>query len=157
MTLPSGKYLAVARLRKGDKYGPLMIGDKHSGEPVEIEFEADRELEMNFTVADIRDAARLSRKTGEDYIRVSGRIVYLNGKPVRQVYAVANRNSELPDMPDFLSAWTDEEGHYALYLPKGKYFIGYADKFPMQQYKIYKELALEADKIDFDIIVQENR
>ncbi|MBI4826976.1 MAG: carboxypeptidase regulatory-like domain-containing protein [Nitrospirae bacterium] len=154
ITLPFGKYWAVARLRKDDKYGPLLIGDKHSGEPVEIEVEAGKELVMNFTVVDIRDAGRLSKKTGEDYLRISGRIIAADGKPVKQVYAVANRTNPAPDIPDFLSAWTDMYGRYTLYLPKGKYYIGYDDEFPMHSYRVYKELIMESDKDNFDIVVE---
>jgi hypothetical protein len=33
MDLPAGIYWAVARIRSGDQFGPLMPGDKHSGDP----------------------------------------------------------------------------------------------------------------------------
>ncbi|MBI5099948.1 MAG: carboxypeptidase regulatory-like domain-containing protein [Nitrospirae bacterium] len=169
MTLPSGKYWAVARLRRGDKYGPLMVGDKHSGEPVDIWVKADRELEMNFKVADIRDAASLTRKTREDYLRMSGRVVDKNGMPIQMYYVIADRkgrdtslnpllteggDSHLNEMSDFISSWSDEAGHYALYLPKGKYIIGYTDKFPPRSYSIYKELIIESGKDNFDIVVE---
>lgn len=169
MTLPAGKYWVVARLRRGDKYGPLMVGDKHSGEPIDIWFKAGRELEMNFKVADIRDAASLTRKTREDYIRMSGRLVDKNGIPIQMYYVIADRkgrdtslnpllieggDSHLNEMSDFISSWSDEAGHYALYLPKGKYIIGYTDKFPPLSYSIYKELIIESGKDNFDIAVE---
>ncbi len=155
--LPSGKYWVVARLRKGDKYGPLMVGDKHSGEPVEIVFEANGELEMTYTVADIRDAARLVKKTREDYFKIAGRVVDKQGAPVKMHYVIADKTTPPSEFPDFISSWTDEAGHYIIYLPGGKYVIGYADKFPSQSYNVYKELEVETDKSDFDIIVEENR
>ncbi|MBI5410095.1 MAG: carboxypeptidase regulatory-like domain-containing protein [Nitrospirae bacterium] len=178
MTLPPGKYWAVARLRKGEKYGPLMVGDKHSGEPVEIKLGDNEGLELNFTVADIRDAARLMKKTREDYMKVTGRIIDKNGVPVKMYYVIADRKGgdtplnplliegkssplEKGDaggfegkFPDFISAWTDDEGRYTIYLPKGKYFIGYADKFPSQGYNVYNELTVESDKDNIDIVIK---
>ncbi|MBI5675396.1 MAG: hypothetical protein HZC48_06165 [Nitrospirae bacterium] len=170
MTIPTGKYWAIARLRKGAKYGPLSAGDKHSGEPAEIELKDDREFTMDFTVTDIMEAAHLFRKTRENYMKVSGRIVDKQGTPVKMFYMLAMKNKEgntpLTTLnieeegstlgnrfPDFISAWTDEEGRYALYLPKGKYYIGYSDKFPSAQYHAYNDLAIDSEKENFDIVI----
>jgi hypothetical protein len=153
MTVPAGRYWAVARLRTGEKYGPLMLGDKHSGEPVEIEIETDEEFEQDFTIMDIREAARLIRKTREDYFMLRGRIINKKGNPLKNVYAVANREMEISETPDYLSAWTDEEGRYTLYLPAGKYYIGYAAEFPPGvHYKITEEFHVESKNSDINII-----
>ena len=156
ITIPPGKYWAVARLRQGEKYGPLMPGDKHSGEPVEIELEAGEEFEDDFMVIDLRDAARLIKKTREDYFKLEGRILDGKGAPLENIYVIANRTKEMSEMPDFLSAWTDEGGHYSLYLPAGTYFIGYAAEFPPgKKIYFYREVHISAEKNNFDIVVDE--
>ncbi len=154
MDLPAGIYWAVARLRSGEQYGPLMPGDKHSGEPIEIELAPGEELENDFTVVDIRETARLKRKTREDYIKIKGRVLDNHNNPVEKIYIIANKNKERPGIPDYLSAWTDDTGHYTLYVPRGKYYIGYATSFPPNQdYRIYSEAVFDADEIDFVIIL----
>jgi hypothetical protein len=154
VVLPEGKYWAVARLRKGtERYGPLMPGDKHSGEPVEIDLTSNSAIEKDFIVADIREVTRLKKKTREDYIKIKGRILDKNSSPVKMVYAIANKNKVITGMPDYLSAWTDDEGDYTLYIPRGKYYIGYATAFPPDKdYNINREVVFEADKSDMDII-----
>ncbi len=154
ITIPSGKYWAVARLRHGEKYGPLMPGDKHSGEPVEVEIGAGEEFVEDFTVIDLRDAARMIRKTREDYFKVEGRILDGKGAPLSNVYAVAGREKEIAGMPDYLSAWTDETGRYSLYLPAGTFILGYAAEFPPgEKIYVYREIHITAGIKDLDIVV----
>jgi hypothetical protein len=156
MILPTGKYWAVARLRKGEKYGPLMIGDKHSGEPVEIELVANEEFDQDFIVVDIRESARLHKKTRQDFLKLRGRIIDKEGKPLKNTYAIANRARELSEIPDYISAWTDDEGHYTLYLPAGTYFIGYALEFPPgRDVYIIRELHLISELTDLDIAAEQ--
>jgi hypothetical protein len=158
ITIPSGKYWAVARLRKGEKYGPLTIGDKHSGEPFEIELDAGEEFVHDFTVVDIREAARLVKKTREGYFKLKGRIIDKRGIPVKNVYAISNREKDLKYIPDYLSAWTGEQGHYTIYLPRGKYYVGYASEFPPDShYRIVREIDMEAERGSFDIMVDTER
>jgi hypothetical protein len=153
VALPIGRYWAVARLRSGEKYGPLMPGDKHSGDPVEIELTSNKESEKDFIVADIREIVRSKQKIREDYFKIKGRIIDKNGFPAKMVYAIANNNKVITEIPDYVSTWTDEEGNYTLYLPKGKYYMGYATEFPPgQKYTLIKEIVLESDKSDLDII-----
>lgn len=155
MTVPAGNWWAVARLRTGDKYGPLATKDKHSGEPIEIELEAGGEHEKDFKIADIREAARLVRKTGEDHYKLSGRIIDHNGAPVPDVYAIASRSKDLPEIPAYLSAWTDKTGEYTLYLPPGEYFTGYAGEFPPQSIYLYGgEITIEGEVNNYDIRVR---
>ena len=150
--LPLGNYRAVARLRQGEKYGPLMPGDKHSGEPVELELDRAGVFEQDFTVMDIIEASRLIKKTREDYFKIKGRIKDKKGAPVGNVYAFANRGMEMEGIPDYLSAWTDEKGRYTLYLPAGKYYIGYASEFPPNlQNKVLVEFKVEHEKEGLNI------
>jgi hypothetical protein len=161
IVLPTGKYWVVARLRKGEKYGPLMPGDKHSGDPVEIELTSNKEFEKDFIVADIRESLRAKQKIREDYFKIKGRILDKNGLPVKMVYAIANKSKVIigKPIPDYVSTWTDEEGYYTLYLPKGKYYIGYAIKFPPGQkyYFLNKEVFFDSDKSDLDIITNSEK
>jgi hypothetical protein len=153
IVLPIGKYWAVARLRSGERYGPLLPGDKHSGEPVEIELAPDKEIKKDFIVADIREAVRTKQKIREDYIKIKGRILNKNGFPVKMVYAIADKNKVITEIPDYISAWTDNDGNYTLYLPRGKYYIGYATVFPPgQKYTLNKEVVFETDKSEINII-----
>ena len=154
--LPAGIYWAVARLRRGEQFGPLMPGDKHSGEPIEIELAPGEEIEQDFTVVDLRETARLKRKTSEDYIKIKGRVLDKNNTPVEKVYVIANKNKECSGIPDYLSAWTDKSGYYTLYLTRGKYFIGYATSFPSSQdCRVYSEIVFDTDENDFVIIINE--
>lgn len=152
MTVPAGKWWAVARMRTGEKYGPLAMSDRHSGEPIEIELAAGRELDMEFKIADIREAARLVRKTREDYFRVTGRITDNNGVPAANVYAIAARSKDMPEIPSYVSAWTDETGEYTLYLPAGEYFTGYAREFPPPSpYHMTGKVTIEGERNNYDI------
>ncbi len=156
ITLPLGKYWAVARLRGGEKYGPLMAGDRHSGEPMELELDGPEEFEQDFTVMDIREAARLMKKTREDHFQVKGVIYDKKGQPVSDVYIFANRGMSMEVIPDYLSAWTDEKGRYKLYLPAGKYYIGYASAFPpVLQNKVLIEVKVEQSLAGFDLIADD--
>ena len=128
--LPMGRYWAVARVRQGEKYGPLQLGTRHSGEPAAIEPSVERVVEKDFSVADIREMARLRQKTRDDYVKVSGRVVNASGAPAANAYVLAHRGKDVERLPDFVSAWTDEAGHYTLFLPPGDYFIGASTLFP---------------------------
>ncbi len=153
ITLPSRKYWVVARLKKAEKYGPLMPGDRHSGEPVEIDFKETGEVLMDFTVMDIMDAARSMKKIREDYIKIQGRIIDSNAIPVQGVYAFANNEEGIKEIPDYISGWTDAEGAYTLYLPAGKYYLGYAEKIPILMYnRVLREINLENAVQGNDII-----
>lgn len=153
MLLPPGRYWVVARLKKTEGYGPLMPGDKHSGEPGEIELSPDGEVNMDFIVADLREAVKIKTRSREGTVTISGKIIDENGSPVRKAYAIANRNEKISGVPDYLSAWVDDSGHFMLYIPKGKYYIGSAVVFPpAEDYFISGEMTIEGDKPDMDIV-----
>lgn len=152
MMIPPGTYWVVARLRSSERYGPLMPGDKHSGEAVEIQIDPGEEYEQDFTVIDIREAARLIKKTREDHYKLSGIITDRKGVPVRDVYAAAYRGSTGKEMPDYMSSWTGEEGVYKLYLPAGRYYVRHAFEFPPEMKNvIYKEVIIKGDVTGFNI------
>ncbi|MBI5203474.1 MAG: carboxypeptidase regulatory-like domain-containing protein [Nitrospirae bacterium] len=153
MFLPPGKYWAVARLKKTEGYGPLMPGDKHSGEAKEIVIAPGMEFEMDFTVSDLKEASRMKKRIKENYFKINGRIINEKGLPVRMAYVFANRNEKVSGVPDYLSAWTDEDGHYTLYLPKGRYYMGAAVTFPPGQNSLAGRVVfVESDKVGEDIV-----
>jgi Carboxypeptidase regulatory-like domain len=154
IVLPQGRYWAVARVRQsGGQFGPIMLGDKHSGDAVEIEL-TQGGREVNFTVADLKEAAALSeKKTNVDTIAIRGHILDKKGKPVQSAYAFANISRQISEIPDYLSSWVDEDGQYTIFLPRGKYFFGCATAFPPGPHAVfYKEIMLDRDQGNVDIV-----
>ncbi len=129
--LPPGKYWAVARLKLDGTYGPLMPGDKHSGEPLELEILPTGNRETEFVVTDIREAGR-KKRTGDTGTRVvTGRVTTASGTPVPMVWVYGHRSKKIAGVPDYVSAWTDPEGRYQLLVAAtGQVFIGVARSFP---------------------------
>lgn len=155
MTLPPGKFWVQARLRKTEGYGPLMPGDKHSGEPKEIELVAEGELQADFTLRDLKEASTPMSRTSADYIRLQGRIVDMDGMPVKMAYAVASANGKVSGVPEYVSAWTAADGLYTIYLPRGKYFLGAAPSFPPDPgFVLNKEILLQDNASDIDIVIK---
>lgn len=154
VALPAGAYWGVALLRKdGRKFGPLGPGDKYSGEAVEVLVEG-QELEMDFAVLDLREAARKVQKKNEELVRVSGRVLDDKGRPVEMAYAMANPVNRFKEMPRYLSAWTGVDGAYVLFLPKGAFYFGAATGFPPDSaYILHQDVTLEGDLAGYDIVV----
>lgn len=129
--LPAGKYRAVARIKQGALFGPLMPGDRHSGEPMEIEIEPGSEANADFTVADIREIGQKRRTAAGDLRQVRGRVLDQQGKPVADAYVFARPAKQGDKVPEYLSPWTGPDGVYRLYLPeKGRFFLGASRRFP---------------------------
>ncbi|HWR57264.1 MAG TPA: hypothetical protein VN328_00125 [Thermodesulfovibrionales bacterium] len=150
---PSGKYWVVARMKKAEGYGPLMPGDKHSGEPLEIELGPGAKVSMDFVVADLKEAAgkRVKEKGGS--VKITGRIVDEKGSPVIRAYAIANRNERTSEIPDYISAWADNEGRYTMYVPRGRYYVGAALTFPPgQDHLMSGEMVVDSDRSDVVIV-----
>ena len=131
LQVPPGRYWVVARLKRDGTYGPLMPGDKHSGEPTMVELVVGEELASDFVVADIQDVGRKRQTVASESLAVTGRIIDKNGAPVAKAYVYALRAKEGGAVPDFLSAWSDGNGRYTLFLPTaGSYYVGAATRFP---------------------------
>lgn len=155
MTLPPGQFWIQARLKKIKGYGPLMQGDKHSGEPKEIELVSGSELEVDFTLKDLKDASAPISKMRQDYVRLQGRIVDVNGLPVEMAYAIAGKKEKVSGVPDFVSAWTGPNGLYTIYLPRGKYFLGAALSFPPDPgFFLDKEICLQDNASGVDLVIK---
>jgi hypothetical protein len=125
LTVPPGIYWAVAILRQsGPSFGPLQVGDKHSGDPLILDLQNKKIEEEDFTVMDLRDAVRHSRKRSEELFEISGRILDTHDEPVAMAYVLADSHSTpAAEIPQYLSAWTDIDGKYTLYLPAGEFYL----------------------------------
>lgn len=150
IVLPTGNYWAVARVKKDERYGPLMLGDRHSGEPTELELTPGKESENDFVVADIRDVGRKKQTVRDNVLKLKGRVLDKQGIPVPNAYVFAHKHKEVEQLPDYLSAWTDDDGNYTLYLPAGeKYFMGVAREFPPKsKLSVSREFIPENGKLD---------
>ena len=155
IVLAPGKYWVVARLKKGDEFGPLMPGDKHSGEPVVLDIAPQREATVDFRVADLKDARKIHGRERERPVKISGRIIDGKGSPLMNVYAIAHRSSTVEGVPDYVSAWVGSDGYYSMSLPPGRYFIGSAAQFPPgKNYVMFGEIMIDADRSDVNIVVK---
>lgn len=129
MILPKAVYWGVARIKKGERYGPLMPGDRHSGEPVRIDPETDTVLTLDFTVADMQELAQKREKGRAELIEVSGSLTR-DGKAVADAYVYAKTGKIALVPPEYFSNWTDESGSFSIKLPPGHYHIGFDTEFP---------------------------
>ena len=144
IVLPPEKYWVVARFKSDGKYGPLMPGDKHSGEPFEVDMTAGGG-EAEFTVADILELGQKKRAGATDALRLKGVVADAQGIPVAQASVYAGRLNEFSELPEFISAWTGEDGRYEIYLPPGgAYYIGVSRQFPLK----YQEGMLRTPPVD---------
>jgi len=129
LVLPKKVYWGVARIKKGERYGPLMPGDRHSGEPVRIDPETDAVLTLDFTVADMQELAKKREKGRDELIEISGTITR-DGKAAANAYAFARTGKIAATLPEYFSGWTDDSGRFSLKLPPGHYHIGCETEFP---------------------------
>lgn len=154
VAMPSGHYWSMAILRtSGASFGPLAKEDKHSGEPLEID-SAAIELIKDFTVMDLREAARANQKRSESVVKITGHIFDSDGLPVAMAYAFADPRQKSGTIPNYISAWTETDGSYILYLPAGKIFIGANKDFPPpSDYLMTKEVNFKIDTEDVDLVI----
>lgn len=154
VVVPKAIYRAVARLKKGDRYGPLMPGDRHSGEPVKIVPDEDKELTLDFTVADMQELAQLRKKDREELVDISG-VVTTTGNDIASIYVYARTARIAVTLPEYYSGWITAEGKFSLKLPPGQYFLGTATDFPMPGHSApLKEIKITADKFPVAIALQ---
>ncbi len=133
LTLPRQKVWSVARVRSGEKFGPLLPGDRHSGEALILEPDDRSLLQQDFTVVNIMEAMRQKQKNRTDHQNVTGKVLDRYGKVVQNAYVFAHPERALKAVPEYVSAWTDESGVYTLHLPSGRYYLGASMIFPPPQ------------------------
>ena len=155
--LPPGKYWALAIMRhSGATFGPLGKEDKHSGEPIEIGPAEQGEINHDFTIMDLQEAARASQKRSESVVKVTGHLLDRNGNPVAMAYVMADSRQRFGRMPRYLSTWTGSDGSYAIFRPIGKFFLGAAKDFPPHSdYLLVKEAVFEQDTVDLNLTVDD--
>ena len=156
LALPPGRYWTMAVRRQGEsRLGPLGPNDLFSGAPLAFEGAADKQITSDFTVMTLKDAALRSHKRNEDLVKVAGRIVDPAGNPVAGAYAMADlaRKGELPL---YLSTWTEADGGYTLFLPKGEVFLGVSHKFPPgNDYLLDRKAEFHEDTVGVDLVTPE--
>lgn len=130
MVLPTGTYWAVARVKKGERFGPLMPGDRHSGEPVRITPEGEENLVQDFVVADMQELAQNREKSRGELMELTGILTDSDGKRVAEAYVYARTGQLTATLPEYISAWTGASGEYRLKLPPGHYYLGSSRQFP---------------------------
>ncbi|HEY5973440.1 MAG TPA: carboxypeptidase-like regulatory domain-containing protein [Geobacteraceae bacterium] len=128
--IPQGDYWVVARIKRGERYGPLQSGDRHSGEPVHLQPADMAEMALDFAVADLRELAQRRQIGGTALVTISGRVVTRTGEPVPGVYVTASTRQSTIELPAYVSSWTDVDGNYALAMPPGNYYLGIEKNFP---------------------------
>ncbi|NVN98100.1 MAG: carboxypeptidase regulatory-like domain-containing protein [Geobacteraceae bacterium] len=154
LILPKASYWAVARVKKGERFGPLQPGDRHSGEPIKIEPDAESTISQDFSVADMQELAQSRLKGREELVEISG-ILSRSSKPLAGYYVFAKADRIIVTNPDYFSAWTDASGRYNIKLPPGRYFLGAAALFPPQGKSTeLREVELLAGKLPVAINLQ---
>ena len=157
--VPPGVYWALARLKKEGDFdmGPLMIGDRVSGEPREIEVSPGEELELEFTILNLLETIRLKSQKRKDLSQVTGRIVDADGEAVPKAFVFANRHKQPVTMPYYFSAWTDDTGQFTIFLPDGRYYLGAETSFTDDRsYVADKEVKIEKDIDGFEIVLEKH-
>lgn len=131
LTLPAGTYWAVAVLRvSGADFGPLQMGDRHSGEPMTMTVAAGATVERDFTVFGLQEAARRHTKENADLVRLIGRVEDARHRPVAGMYVMADAKEKISDFPAYFSGWTGKDGAFELFVPPGVYHLGSTNVFP---------------------------
>ncbi len=154
--VPPGTYWVLARLKVDADFdmGPLMIGDKVSSDPLEVEVPRTGKMDLDFTIMDLLDTIRLSSKKRNDLNRITGRILDSSGEPSNKAFAFASRHEQETLVPGYFSAWTDAEGNFTIYLPNGNFYLGTTTTFgPGQKYKAETALKVEGDKDNVELLV----
>lgn len=154
LILPRAAYWGVARVKKGERFGPLLPGDKHSGEPVKIDPDTETSLTLDFTVADMQELAQRREKGREELMELSGTVTD-NGKGVAGAYVYARVGRISATLPEYFSGWTDAGGRYRIKLPAGSYLLGCDRDFPPSgKVADFQEVALKRGKLPVAINLQ---
>lgn len=155
LSVTPGMYWLMARVKQTEGFGPLTAGDRHSGDPVEVDIAAGAGVIADFVVLDLKDAMQVRRNEREAAIRLSGRIIDEHGAPVPGAYAIAGSTAAVGRFPEFLSASTDAGGRYVLYLPRGRFYLGAATTFPPESGLVLRrEIDADADRQGMDIVLK---
>jgi len=130
--LPAGRYFLVARKRAGgSRSGGLSPGDLNGiypQNPVTV-VRGQRQALATFPLAAIDAEVQAERQSAGTFTptdtALTGQAVDADGRPVDGVYVFAYRDSRMVGKPVYISAPSDADGRFQLYLGSGgTYFIG---------------------------------
>lgn len=156
VVVPSGQYWLVARWRIDGqvRLGPLSPRDRHSGEAKQVDFAANSKTTLDFTVANLMEMAMTATKKRPDLLRLDGRVLDQQGRPVAMSYVMASNKDSALEVPEFISAWTNAQGNFALYVPSGTYYVGAAKKFPPEKdCKLGRQVTLTSGNVTADVVL----
>lgn len=135
--LPAGRYFLVARKRAdGRRSGALEPGDLNAlnaGNPVTVSVGKILQLE-DFSLATVNADIYAQRQADGVFARtetmLSGQVVDSEGLPVDDIYVFAYLDSRMVGKPVHMSAPTDDDGVFELFLSDGgTYYIGARSSF----------------------------
>jgi carboxypeptidase family protein len=150
--LPRRDFWAVARVKRGERFGPLQSGDRHSGEPVHLHPADAAEMVSDFTVADLRELAQRRQTGNTALVTIGGRVLTGTGEPVTGVYVTASTGRSTIELPAYVSTWTDVAGNYTLAMPPGNYFLGIEHNFPpTRDHPFVQEIRVDAGNLTIAI------
>jgi len=122
LDLAAGRYWLVARYRPdGSQAGPPRPGDSwaiYSGNPAMIE-EGDVRRADFLLLQGRRPALGRSGNLSSGDTGFTGRVTDAAGRPLAGLVVLAYRRPEFHGMPDFISAASDRNGRFVLYVPAG--------------------------------------
>lgn len=137
INLPVGRYALVARKRAdGGRSGVLAPGDLNApypGNPVEIR--AGEILPLAVFALSRVDADVFAQRQADGVFvktdtKLSGHVVDAQGLPVTDVYVFAYLDSRMVGKPVHMSAPSDRDGKFELYLSEGgTYYVGARSSF----------------------------
>lgn len=155
LAVPAASYWGVARIKQGERFGPMQLGQRHSGDPVQIVVGDEPVTTVDFTVADLKEMAQKRQKVNSDVTAASGTIVGSDGKPAANACAYARITRLQETLPEYVSAWTGTDGRFILFLPPGTYFWGASREFPPPALPNLVSAPAAEGRTDLKLILQE--
>ena len=137
MNLPAGRFFFAARKRSdGSRMGAPAADDLNGvypANPIEVSAGAYTELpDLILTPVDasVRAERLADGKFNTTPTWFSGRVVNQDGRPVQDIYVFAYLDSRMVGKPTYISAASDAQGFYRLYLGTGgTYYLGARSTF----------------------------
>ena len=135
--LPAGRFFFAARKRSGgSRMGEPDAGDLNAvypNNPIEVKAGSYTDLPdlmMTPVDASVRAERLAEGKFDATPTWFSGRVTNQDGRPISDIYVFAYLDSRMVGKPTYISAATDDQGHYRLNLGSGgTYYLGARSTF----------------------------